>query len=129
MIAARQVTRRLARAGHIFRQVVVGCYDDGMMHAGNLAYMSLLAIFPFFLTGAAAFTLVGEPGEQAAAVRAVLAAMPPVVAEVIRPVALSVVAARSGWLLWLGVLFVLSVYYFPTGVVGRLRAGSAGDKS
>jgi len=26
------------------------------------------------------------------------------------------------WLLWLGLLFVLSVYYFPTGVVGRLRA-------
>jgi branched-chain amino acid transport system permease protein len=25
------------------------------------------------------------------------------------------------WLLWLGVLFVLSVYYFPNGVVGRLR--------
>ncbi|MFD1892772.1 branched-chain amino acid ABC transporter permease [Ottowia beijingensis] len=29
------------------------------------------------------------------------------------------------WLLWLGVLFVLSVYYFPTGVVGKLRARSA----
>ncbi|MBP6666055.1 MAG: branched-chain amino acid ABC transporter permease, partial [Ottowia sp.] len=28
------------------------------------------------------------------------------------------------WLLWLGVLFVLSVYYFPTGVVGKLRARS-----
>jgi len=26
------------------------------------------------------------------------------------------------WLLWLGLLFVLSVYYFPTGVVGRLRS-------
>jgi branched-chain amino acid transport system permease protein len=25
------------------------------------------------------------------------------------------------WLLWLGLLFVLSVYYFPTGVVGKLR--------
>jgi branched-chain amino acid transport system permease protein len=25
------------------------------------------------------------------------------------------------WLLWLGVLFVLCVYYFPTGIVGRLR--------
>ena len=25
------------------------------------------------------------------------------------------------WLLWLGVLFVLSVYHFPTGIVGRLR--------
>ena len=26
------------------------------------------------------------------------------------------------WLLWLGVLFVLSVYHFPTGIVGRLRS-------
>ncbi|MBM3567600.1 MAG: branched-chain amino acid ABC transporter permease [Alphaproteobacteria bacterium] len=25
------------------------------------------------------------------------------------------------WLLWLGVLFVLSVYFFPSGIVGRLR--------
>ena len=25
------------------------------------------------------------------------------------------------WLLWLGLLFVLSVYYFPTGIVGKLR--------
>jgi branched-chain amino acid transport system permease protein len=39
------------------------------------------------------------------------------------------------WLLWLGLLFVLCVYHFPTGVVGRLRAASgqplsaAGQKS
>jgi branched-chain amino acid transport system permease protein len=26
------------------------------------------------------------------------------------------------WLLWLGILFVLSVYYFPRGIVGQLRA-------
>ena len=26
------------------------------------------------------------------------------------------------WLLWLGVLFIFCVYYFPTGIVGRLRA-------
>lgn len=25
------------------------------------------------------------------------------------------------WLMWLGILFVLSVYFFPTGIVGRLR--------
>ena len=25
------------------------------------------------------------------------------------------------WLLWLGVAFILSVYFFPTGIVGRLR--------
>ena len=28
------------------------------------------------------------------------------------------------WLLWLGLLFVASVYFFPTGVVGRLRGAS-----
>ena len=27
------------------------------------------------------------------------------------------------WLLWLGVLFILCVYYFPSGIVGKLRAG------
>jgi branched-chain amino acid transport system permease protein len=26
------------------------------------------------------------------------------------------------WMLWLGVLFVLSIYFFPSGIVGRLRA-------
>ncbi|WP_426111581.1 branched-chain amino acid ABC transporter permease [Massilia sp. PWRC2] len=25
------------------------------------------------------------------------------------------------WMLWLGVLFVLSIYFFPSGIVGRLR--------
>ncbi|MGE8691407.1 MAG: branched-chain amino acid ABC transporter permease [Achromobacter sp.] len=32
------------------------------------------------------------------------------------------------WLLWLGILFVLSVYYFPTGVAGRLRELAARPK-
>ena len=34
---------------------------------------------------------------------------------------LSAMLSPDRWLLWLGLLFVLSVYYFPTGVVGRLR--------
>jgi branched-chain amino acid transport system permease protein len=38
---------------------------------------------------------------------------------------LSALLSPDRWLLWLGVLFVLSVYYFPTGIVGRLRAGAA----
>lgn len=37
----------------------------------------------------------------------------PVLAELVSP---------DRWLLWLGILFVLSVYHFPSGVVGRLRA-------
>lgn len=40
---------------------------------------------------------------------------------------LSVVTALISpdrWLLWLGLLFVLAVYHFPSGIVGRLRSGS-----
>jgi branched-chain amino acid transport system permease protein len=37
----------------------------------------------------------------------------PVVSQLVSP---------DRWLLWLGILFVLSVYHFPAGVVGRLRA-------
>ena len=33
----------------------------------------------------------------------------------------SVLLSPERWLLWLGLLFVLSVYYFPNGIVGRLR--------
>ena len=36
----------------------------------------------------------------------------PILAQIVSP---------DRWLLWLGILFVLSVYYFPSGVVGRLR--------
>ena len=37
---------------------------------------------------------------------------------------LSQLVSPDRWLLWLGVLFVLSVYHFPTGIVGRLRAAA-----
>ena len=36
---------------------------------------------------------------------------------------ISALASPDRWLLWLGLLFVLSVYFFPTGIVGRLREG------
>lgn len=37
---------------------------------------------------------------------------------------LSALLSPDRWLLWLGILFVLSVYYFPSGVVGKLRSAS-----
>jgi branched-chain amino acid transport system permease protein len=37
---------------------------------------------------------------------------------------LSAIVAPDRWLLWMGLLFVLSVYHFPTGVVGKLRAAA-----
>ncbi|HEY3633702.1 MAG TPA: branched-chain amino acid ABC transporter permease, partial [Caldimonas sp.] len=38
------------------------------------------------------------------------------------------IVSPDRWLLWLGILFVVSVYYFPAGVVGRLRALGAGGR-
>lgn len=91
-----------SRAFEIVKRVAIGAYNDGFIHAGNLAYMAIIAIFPFFILGAAVFSLIGEEGERAATVNAVLYALPPMVANVIEPVARSVVEARSGWLLWFG---------------------------
>jgi branched-chain amino acid transport system permease protein len=51
--------------------------------------------------------LVGGPGGVLSQV--------PVVSKLVSP---------DRWLLWLGVLFVLSVYHFPTGIVGRWRAAA-----
>ena len=35
---------------------------------------------------------------------------------------LAQIVSPERWLLWLGILFVLSVYWFPNGIVGRLRS-------
>ncbi|MXP26527.1 ribonuclease BN [Altererythrobacter indicus] len=96
-----------SRTFEVTKRVLVGTYTDGFIHAGNLAYMAMLAIFPFFITGAAIFALIGEDGERMASINAVLYALPPVVANVIEPVARSVVESRSGWFLWVGGLFGL----------------------
>ena len=105
-----QVTQQFGpgtRAFEVAKRVLIGTYNDGFIHAGNLAYMSVLAIFPFFITGAAIFSLIGEEADRAASINAVLTALPPVVAEVIGPVARSVVEERSGVVLWIGGFFGL----------------------
>jgi len=91
-----------SRALTVLRRVWTGAYNDGFIHAGNLAYMAILALFPFFITVAAIFTALGESSQSAASIGAFLSAVPPVVANVLEPVANDVVHARTGWLLWAG---------------------------
>ena len=67
----------------VVKRTAVGTYNDGFIHAGNLAYLAMFSIFPFFILGAALFSLVGEESERAATINAVLFAMPPMVGEVI----------------------------------------------
>ncbi len=92
----------IARIGKVLKRVWDGAYHDGFIHAGNLAYMAILALFPFFITATAIFSLFGEEGSRLAALDAFLSTVPGDVAEVIGPVGRDVISARSGWLLWLG---------------------------
>ena len=101
-----------SRPFRVIARVWTGAYHDGFIHAGNLAYMSILALFPFFITVGAAFSLIGEQAQRAASVHTFLKALPPIVATALEPVAMDVIVARSGWLLWIG------------GLVGLWTVGS-----
>ncbi|WP_188768114.1 YihY/virulence factor BrkB family protein [Novosphingobium endophyticum] len=118
----RQRIQRNAGPGSRFfavmRRVLTGAWNDGFIHAGNLAYMTLLALFPFFIALAAIFSALGEQARLDASIDALLVAMPPRVAEVIGPVARDVVAARHGWLLWVGGLFGL---WSATSLIETIR--------
>ncbi len=89
----------------VVKRIWTGAWNDGFIHAGNLAYMTLLALFPFFIAVAAIYAMIGEQGQLNATISAVLTAVPPRVAEVLGPVARDIAAARQGWLLWIGGLF------------------------
>ena len=91
----------------MLRRVWIGAYHDGLIHAGNLAYMAILSLFPFFITVAAIFSVIGEQSQRDASIDAFLVAVPPMVGKVIGPVAHDVVNARQGWLLWAGGLIGL----------------------
>jgi membrane protein len=95
-----------SRLFEITRRVVVGVYNEGFVHAGNLAYLTLLAIFPFFIVGTAFAQVIGRP-EDLVALKAVLVALPPTVASLIEATANDVMTARSGSLLWFGALIGL----------------------
>jgi membrane protein len=90
------------RAFAVVQRVITGVWRDGFIHAGNLAYMAILAIFPFFIVVGGIFSAVGEERERAASVHAFLGAMPPVVSAVLEPVGRDVIVMRHGWFLWAG---------------------------
>ena len=99
----QSVERHVGAGGmEVIRRVVAGVWNDGFIHAGNLAYMTMLTLFPFFIVMSAVFAALGEQREQEASIHAFLTALPPVVSQVLEPVARDVIHARQGWLLWAG---------------------------
>jgi membrane protein len=96
--------RKGTRRYEILKRVVIGVYNDGFIHAGNLAYLALLSLFPFVIVAAAVARLLGQSEEGMSAVYGMLETMPKSVREVLRQPIMDVLQARSGSLLWLGAL-------------------------
>ena len=67
-------------AWEVIKRVAVGVYNDGFIHAGNLAYLSVLALFPFFIFAAAVAHLLGQGQDAMLTVANVLRRLPPAVA-------------------------------------------------
>ena len=88
--------RRGSRTREVVKRVAIGVYSDGFIHAGNLAFLALLSIFPFVIVAAAIARLFGGSEEGMAAVNGLLQTMPPDVADVLRRPIRDVVEARTG---------------------------------
>jgi membrane protein len=97
----------LARAWIVTKRVVIGVFDNGFMYAGNLAYLALMTVFPFFILAAAIASIFGQSRETVRAVESFLYTLPPSVGDILRKPIADVLAARTGALLILGAVVAL----------------------
>jgi membrane protein len=97
----------LARAWEVTKRALIGVFTDGFIHAGNLAYLALLTVFPFFILAAAIASLIGQSAETQRAVASFLHVLPRNVAELLEKPIHDVLLARTGSLLWIGALVAL----------------------
>jgi membrane protein len=91
-------------AYEIMKRAGTGVYADGFIHAGNLAYLALMTVFPFFIVAAAVLSIFGQNAETRQAVESFLHVLPADVADLLRKPIADVLTARTGSLLWLGAL-------------------------
>lgn len=110
--------RELARvkpgsyAFEVTKRAALGTYNDGFIHAGNLAYLTLMTLFPFFIVAAATLSLIGQSDDTQRTIASFLATLPPETRDLLAEPVAAVLASRSGSLLWLG------------GLVGLWTVGS-----
>lgn len=88
----------------VIKRVFSGVFAEGFTHAGNLAFLALLTLFPFFIVLAALAQLFGQTESGLSAVRLFMENVPPSVASTLEDPIASVLSARTGNLLWIGAL-------------------------
>ena len=109
MRAPAFVTRAMATYPYRVATRVVGqTWADGFILAGNLAYLSLLTLFPFFIVVATIAGAVGRTNDGVHAITAFLHTVPADVGNLIAKPITQVIAARSQrGLLTLGIVVTL----------------------
>jgi membrane protein len=119
MSLTRRLLLRYRRIWAVVRDTVGGVWRNGGVHAGNLAYLSLLALFPFFIVIAAVAGSMGRTEYGYRAVRGFLKTLPPEVADLVaKPIADVVGTRASGGLLTLGIIVTL---WTISGFIENLR--------
>ena len=89
------------QAIEVVKRAGLGVFNDGFIHAGNLAYLALMTMFPFFITAAAVLAALGQSATTQRAVASFLHVLPVETAQLLRQPIIDVIGAKTGMLLWL----------------------------
>ena len=95
------------QAIEVVKRAGLGVFNDGFIHAGNLAYLAVMTLFPFFITAAAVLSLFGQSATTQRAVGSFLHILPHDTAELLRGPIVEVITGKSGLLLLLAGLIGL----------------------
>jgi len=101
------LTVRWPHTSHVVRRTLNGTLRNGYIHAGNIAYLSLVTLLPFIILITAATAAFGQTDAGKFAIDALLNALPDNIAHNFQPVIAQVLEARTGKLLWVGGLVAL----------------------
>jgi membrane protein len=105
--AAAYLSNRIPRTYAVARRTLGRTLRDGYIHAGNIAYLSLVTLLPLIILITAVTAAFGETDAGQYAIDGMLRALPADVAQLFDPVIAEVLEARTGNLLWIGGLVAL----------------------
>lgn len=108
----------LRQALIIIERTAVGVYNDGFTFAGSFAYLSLLAVFSFFIVAAAIVGVFGQTAVGTEFFEAFLVTVPPSVAGALNDPIREAMTARTGPLLWFSAIVGL---WTTTSLIESMR--------
>ena len=91
----------------VLKRVAKGTFDTGLTHAGNLAFLSLLTLFPFFVLIGFFARVFGRSSDGLRAIRTFLETVPTRVADLLAEPIGSLLRDTTGGLLTLSLLVAL----------------------